>query len=405
MNGPLEGIRVVDFSRLLPGPLTALCLADLGAEVIKVEGMPDGDYARRMGADDPPLGIGKDHSAIGFIGLNQNKKSLQVDHRTREGLAVIDTLVRSADVFVQSTRPGSLAKHGLDAETLCSINPRLVYCSVTAYGDFGPYGNWPGHGYNIEANAGLLGVSEDPDGALRLPEYSVLVASVATGYQAAMAVSAALLKAARTGLGSVVEVAAFDAGVSFDPTDIAHALNGVDHDATIGTRQTPKYAAYKTKDGEPILLATIEGKPWTEFCTLIDRPDLAPRHDHTSAFDWGNGHPELYDELAEIFAVRTLADWMNLVESHPLPISPINTTSQVTHSKHFLGRDLTRTTTSRSGKTVQTIRPAAIVDHQRLGAEGRWSELGEDTEEVLTSLGYDEDAIRTLVRDGVVRCG
>lgn len=378
--------------------MTALCLADLGAEVIKLEGIPDGDYSRRMGAVD-------EHSSIAFIGLNQNKRSVQIDHRSSAGQGVIHDLVRSADVFIESARPGSLGRLQLDADTLRSINPRLVYASISAYGAVGPLGNWPGHGYNIEANAGLVQVTVDPDGSLRLPEYALLVANVGTGYQAAMAIAASLARAARTGEGATIEVAAYDAGIAFDPGEGAHVLNDIAHDDTIGTRLTPKYAAYRTKDDEYILLATIEGKFWNQFCELIDRPDLAPRHRHDLASDWGQDHPELYDEIAVIFRQRTLTEWMDLVATNPLPISPITPLKDVTKTPHFAARDMVRTTTSRSGKSVRTIRPAVIFDAERLGKEGRWSELGEDTAEVLRSLGYDGARIKELEGSGTVRQG
>ena len=396
MTGPLHGIQVVDFSRFLPGPLAALTLADLGAEVVKVEGVPHGDQVRRMGA------VGE-QSSLAFIALNQNKRSLQVDHRTSEGQDVVRALVRASDVFIEASPPGSLERYGLDAERLLRENSRLVYCSLSAYGDSGPLGGWPGHGYNIEANAGLVKVSVDPDGALRLPEYSMLPANLNAGYQAAMAIAASLVRVARTGEGAVLQVAAFDAGVCLDPNDAAHVLNGVPHDTAIGTRATPKYAAYRTQDGRAILIATLEPKYWRALCELIGRPDLVDQHREDVASDYGHDYPHLYDVLAAVFATRTLDEWMGLIADHPLPASPIAELDRVVLGPQFEARELTRTTTSASGASVRTIRSPILVDGTRLGAAGRWSELGEDTDTVLRRIGYADAHIDALAARGVVR--
>jgi formyl-CoA transferase len=200
-------------------------------------------------------------------------------------------------------------------------------------------------------------------------------------------------------------MAAFDAGIAFDPVDATHALNGVPHDVTIGTRATPKYAAYKTKDGQALLLATIEGKFWVEFCQLVGRPDLIPEHRHDLPSDWGHDHPHLYDELSAIFATRTLGEWMRLLRTHPLPISAINPLSKVVDTEHFRDRAMTRTTVGPSGKTVPTIRPAVIYNSERLGPAGRWSELGEDTTDVLLKSGFDPEQIERLVAAGAIRQG
>jgi alpha-methylacyl-CoA racemase len=346
-----------------------------------------------------------EHSSLAFIALNQNKRSLQVDHRSPEGQDVVRALVRASDVFVEASPPGSLAKFGLDAERLRDVNPRLVYCSLSAYGDTGPLGGWPGHGYNIEANAGLVQVSVDPDGALRLPEYSMLPANLNAGYQAAMAVAAALVRVARTGQGAVVHVAAFDAGVCLDPNDAAHVLNGVPHDTAIGTRATPKYAAYRTKDGRAILIATLEPRYWRALCELLARPDLVDEHRDDLGSDYGHDRPHLYDILAAEFAARTLDEWMDLVALHPLPVSPIAELDRVVAGSQFAARELTRTTTSASGATVQTVRSPIVYDGARLGAEGRWSELGEDSDAVLRRIGYSDSEIDGLVARGVVRRG
>jgi alpha-methylacyl-CoA racemase len=287
---PLDGVRVLDLTRLLPGPLCTLMLADLGAHVIKVE-QPGGEYMRTL-------------APAAFAALNRNKDGVVIDLKTTEGVETLLRLARDADVFVESFRPGVLDRLGIGVERLRSANPRLIVASLTGYGERGPRVRQAGHDLNYAALAGLLSGLDAP--------LSVQVADLGGAYIAACAIMAALFRRERTGQGALIESALFDAAL----------MAGVVLRAESAARGSPPdlpremlggglacYGLYRTADGGQMALAALEPKFFAAFCQAAGRPDLIPAHLDMGRQEW------LRAELTALFATKTRAGWQALLEN------------------------------------------------------------------------------------------
>ncbi|HYQ81796.1 MAG TPA: CoA transferase, partial [Anaeromyxobacteraceae bacterium] len=293
---PLDGVRVLDLSRLLPGPYATLVLADLGADVVKVEEAPGGDYLRWM----PPLA--GEQSGF-FHALNRNKRSLRLDLKKPAGAAAFRRLVRRFDVVVESFRPGVMDRLGLGYEALRAAQPGLVLCSISGYGQDGPYRNRAGHDLDYCATAGVLALNGPPERPL---PPGVQVADVAGGSWPAVAgVLAALVRRAATGEGGHVDVSMTDGALAM----LVLQLGGA------AARGTPLqragemlnggaacYGVYRTRDGRFVALGALEPKFFRRFCEAAGRPDLAERQ-----FDDGGRGP--LAELTALFAARTRDEW------------------------------------------------------------------------------------------------
>ena len=310
MTLPLEGVRILDLTRLLPGPFATLVLADLGADVVKVEERGGGDWLRGM----PPLAGGESGA---FHALNRGKRSIAIDLRRPEGAAAFLRLARGADAVVESFRPGVLARLGVGWDALRRENPRLVLCSISGYGQDGPYAQRAGHDLDYCAFAGVLGANGTPD---RPAPLGVQVADVAGGaWPAVGGILAALLGRGRTGEGAHVDVSMTEGALAMLALPLGMAW----------TRGTPLtrgrelldggagcYAVYRTQDGRFAALGALEPKFFAAFCAAVGRPELAERH----LEDGGRG-PRA--ELEAIFAARTRDEWADFAARHDVCVAPV----------------------------------------------------------------------------------
>ncbi len=285
---PLEGIRVLDLTRLLPGGLTTLLLADLGADVIKIEAPDGGDYARDM----PPL---VDGMGALFRLLNRNKRSAILDLKNPRGQNAFKRLVERSDVVIESFRPGVLARLSIDVPALRAINPRLVVCSLSGWGQDGPYAHLPGHDLNYAALGGLVGSQIVPQ------PLGGQVADIGGAYAALGGILAALFRRERTGEGAVLDVSLFESALPFGSIAWTDALYG-DPNGSLNGRYAC-YAVYETADQRHCALAALEPKFWANFCHAVARPDLIPYHMDTLRQTY------LLQELRQLFAGDTLAAW------------------------------------------------------------------------------------------------
>ena len=309
---PLAGLRVLDLTRLLPGPFATLVLADLGADVVKVEAPDGGDYLRWL----PPL-AGQQSGA--FHAMNRNKRSLALDLKVEAGRDAFLRLARGADVVVESFRPGVLARLGLGWERLHDLAPRLVLCSITGWGQDGPYAGRAGHDLDYAAVAGLVGQNgARGPGAAPVP-LAAPVADVAGGAWPAVAgILSALLGRARDGEGSWVDVSMAEGALSLLALPMAMAwARGTPlargEEPLAGGE--PSYDLYRTRDGRFVALAALEPKFFASFCAAADRPDLAPRQ-----HEGGEG---LRAELAGLFAARTRDEWAAFAAAHDACVAPV----------------------------------------------------------------------------------
>ena len=386
---PLEGLRVLDLSRLLPGPFATLVLADLGADVVKVEDPAGGDALRGL----PPL-AGEASGA--FHALNRNKRSLALDVRRPEGAAAFLRLAGRADVVVESFRPGVLERIGLGYAALRTVNPRIVLCSITGYGQDGPYAARAGHDLDYCALAGLLGLTGEPERPV-IP--GVQVADLAGGAWPAVAgVLAALVRRATTGEGAHVDVSMVEGAVALMALPFAMAW----------ARGTPlvrgreplsggsaSYGVYRTKDGRFVALGALEPKFFAAFCDAVGRPELAPRQHE----DGGAG-PRA--ELEAIFAARSRDEWAAFAAEHDVCLAPVLEGDEPRADPHLAAR----------GAFVEVPAPGegrpipGIATPVRLRGEEAprrpAPRLGEHGEAVLREAGLDDGEIAALRAAGVL---
>lgn len=391
---PLEGVVVLDFTRFLPGPMATQMLADLGAEVIKIEGFPHGDPTRGM------------TPRTGFLSVNRDKKSLLVDFATAQGRAVLERLVARADVFVEVSRPGSMEKLGLDYASVRQTRPDIVYCSVSAVGQFGPDCSTPAHGMNIDALAGALAVHEAADGSSYVPADYPYLSSLLTAHSTAVGICAALVRRAQTGEGAFLDASCWDSALAGNPVTNATALNDAPRAEGLASRLTPKYAPYKTRDGRHLMVCCIERKFWSRLCEILGRPDLItafdrPQEDGQDPGAWGEGSPWVYDEVAAVIATKDLVAWEAVFAGSGLPVTPVRTRKEALESPHATQREMVVRGVDPQGDTFLTPGPAWIFDGQRNGGS-RVPRLGQDTAEVLSSAGYTPAEVEALRSAGVV---
>jgi alpha-methylacyl-CoA racemase len=390
-GAPLAGIVVLDLTRLLPGPVCTLYLADLGADVIKIEDLQLGDYARALDARAGEV------SAF-YRNVNRNKRSVALDLKDARGRDAFLALARTADVIVESFRPGVVAALGVDHATVAALNPRIVYASITGYGQHGPRAAQAGHDINYLGYAGVL----DQTGAAGGPPVlgNLQIADLLGGAaSAAIGILAALLSAARTGNGRRIDVAMADATLAHNIFAL-HALEQWGHTRPRGedllSGGVPCYGVYPTADGRYLAVGALEPKFWHALCDAIDRPDLIERQ-----FAQGVDGDDVRSELCELFASATLAHWTALFARVDCCATPVATLDEAMDDPQFAARDMivTRADGSRS------FAPPFKLSGHAFSEEREAPRQGEHTREVLVAAGLDAGAVAALERDGVVRNG
>lgn len=390
MPRPLEGVVVLDCSRLLPGPFATQLLANLGADVIKIEDPALGDYMRAV----PPLADGTSYP---FLMVNRGKRSVVVDLRTKEGQDVVYRLAKRADVFVEQFRPRTTKALGIDYPRIRRANPRIVYCSFGGFGRTGPYAQKPGHDLNFEALSGILSVTATESGRPAIP--GVPVSDLASAFLAAMSIVASLHRRERFGGGEFLEVSIFDASLNLMVLNFAHYLGtGTLPTAgeTIVTGVFPFYNLYETRDRRWLAVACVEAKFWRRMCELLGLEEHVE-----DQFAGGDAGRLVLEKLQAAFRSRTLAAWTELFQAEDLPISPVRTLDEVVGDPHVVARRLLpeiRVGRGRHKVLAHPARPYAsnVRTHSSVPARG------EHTDEVLRWAGFNARAISTLRERGAI---
>jgi alpha-methylacyl-CoA racemase len=379
---PLAGLRVVDFTRLLPGPYATLVLADLGAEVFKIEPTEGGDYVRWM----PPL-AGAVSSA--FAALNSGKRSVAVDLKHPEAVAWVRQLCLGADIVIESFRPGVMDRLGLGYDALAEEHPGLIYCAISGYGQDGPYRDRAGHDLNYIALAGVLGLGGPTDAPPALPP--VQIADIGGGgLQALVGVLVALHARASTGRGRFIDASMTDGALSFLQMTLAGFLGGGAAPPARGADTLsggqPCYGVYETSDGGYMALAALEPKFWKAFCEAVERPDLAGKQ-----FGGAERTEETRRTIAAIFRSRSRSAWEAVFAATDACCEPVLRPDELaTHPLH----------------TARQTLAADAAGHRRLRTPLRPRDatpptpapkLGGDTEQVLRDLGIDDATLERLV--------
>lgn len=376
---PLDGIRVLDLTRLLPGDFATWILADLGAEVVKIEDTTGGDYMRWM----PPM-VGA-NSAM-YWSLNRGKRSIRLDLKLDAGRQVFLKLLETADCVVEGFRPGVMDRLGLGYEDLSRRKPDLVYCSITGYGQDGPYQQRAGHDLLYNSLAGLQGVTGTGDGELAIPGFQVADLG-AGGMGGALAIVSALLRRERDPerAGGYMDVSMFDGVAAFIAPHMARQLAGGGEDGP-GRMQLngrfPCYRLYRAGDGRWMALAALEPKFWKAFCELVDRPDLLEKQ-----FD----EDGTVDAVAALFASRTRAEWEELTSDADVMLEPVNDLTEASRDPQMLARGLL---VKVDGAIPQPAPVVRLEDGHH--ANTRVADYGADTDAILAEAGYSAEAIAEL---------
>jgi crotonobetainyl-CoA:carnitine CoA-transferase CaiB-like acyl-CoA transferase len=367
LESALTGIRVVDLTRLVPGAFATLMLAELGAEVIKVEDPRGGDPMRAL----PPLlnGRGLYHRL-----LDRGKKSVALDLRDPQARAALDRLLATADVVVESFRPAAARRLGVSGGQLRARHPALVHCAITGYGQTGPYAERPGHDLNYVSVAGLL-AADRPDEGAGLPR--IFMADVGGGaMHAVIGILAALFGRARHGRGDAIDISMHEASLYWLMLPAARELvdGAAGAEGELPTSgQHAGYNVYRTLDGARVALGALEPKFWRAFCEAVGRRDLAARHLTDDA-----DQRALMDEVRAIFAARTRDEWLAFFSGHDVCLTPVNSPAEALADPHVAARGAVATVDG-----MRTIRPPFISGLPRLSPAPT---LGADTDAILRSL-------------------
>ncbi len=329
---PLHGIRVLDLSRVLAGPYCTMVLGDLGADVIKVE-PPEGDETRGWG---PPFAVGE--SAY-YLCVNRNKRDIVINLKTEEGRVILIDLAKQCDVLVENFRPGTLARFSMDYETLHELNPGLIYCSITGFGQTGPLRNQPGYDLMIQAMGGIMSITGQPDGTPM--KVGVAVADLFAGQNAIIAILAALQARERTGKGQYLDISLFDSQLGWLANVASNYLISGELPRRYGNAHANivPYQSFRASD-EYFVIAVGNDKQFARLCELIGKLELADNSHFTTNDARVVHREELIQILQSVFEVKSAAHWLSALEVAGIPSSPINTIDKVFSMQHVSVREM-----------------------------------------------------------------
>jgi len=404
--GALNGVRVLDLSRVLAGPWCTQTLADLGAEVIKIERPGSGDDTRGWGPPFLPDHDGQDTAeAAYYLGANRNKRSVTVDIASAAGQALIRRLAQQADVVVENYKVGDMARYGLDAPTLRALNPRLVYCSITGFGQTGPYRERAGYDYAIQGLGGLMSVTGERDD---LPgggpqKVGVAVADLFTGMYATVAILAALRHRDASGEGQVIDMALLD-------TQVAMLANlGANY---LVTRKAPRragnahqnivpYQVFEVADGHLILAVGNDGQ-FRKFCEVAGRTDLADDPRFARNADRVRHRELLVPLLEAVMRTRSRVDWLAALEAAKVPCGPINSLAEVFADPQVRARGMTVAAPHPLNDKLELVASPMKLSATPVSVRRPPPMLGQHTDEVLREAGFSTAEMAQLKQDRVI---
>ena len=395
---PLAGIRVLDLSRVLAGPWCTQLLADLGAEVIKVERPGAGDDTRHWG---PPWhGEGEERVAAYFLSCNRGKRSAAIDFGQAQGAALVRKLAGTADVVVENFKVGGLQKFGLDAASLRSANPRLIYASITGFGQDGPYADRAGYDYIIQGMGGLMSITGLPDGQpgggpMRV---GVAVVDLFTGLYTCTAILAALYRRERTGEGTQVDMALFDTQLAMLANQASNALVSGNDPPRQGNTH-PNIVPYQPFDAadQPIIIAVGNERQFARLAEICGHPEWVGDERFASNGARVANRAEIVPLVSEAIRQKSAAEWLEQLESAGIPAGPINRISQALADVQAQHRQMVRTVAG-----IPLVGSPVRMDNERADSDLPPPRLGEHTQDLLADAGVEPDEFARLKEANVV---
>ena len=392
--GALSDIKVLDLTRVLAGPYATMVLADLGAEIIKIEQPEKGDDSRAYG----PY---KNGESAYFMSLNRNKESITLNLKTPEGKEILKELVKKVDVLVENFRPGTMEKLGLGYEVLKEINPRLIYASSTGYGQTGPYSQRPAYDAVVQAMGGIMSITGQADGVPT--RVGTSIGDIAAGLFCAIGILAALQERARSGLGQMVDVAMLDCQVAILENAISRYEFTGEIPRPIGNRH-PSIVPFETFNtlSDPIMVAAGNDRLWATLCELMEL-EIACDPRYATNPQRNEHYAELRPILAEKFMTKTAEEWQPMFDKAGIPSGPINTVDKVVKNEQVVAREMILEVEHPVAGTTRV--PGIPIKLSRTPGEIRMAApvLGADTEKLLNQyLGLTSDQVAELREKQVI---
>ena len=392
MPGPLDGVRVVDFTTMIAGPYGTMILADQGADVIKVEAPLRSDHVRRAG-------YGQRHFSAAFVNNNRNKRSITVDAKAPAGRQVILDLARTADVFVQNFRPGVMARLALDYDDLKAVNPKIIYAALTGYGQTGPNAQQAGHDLNYLALSGMLDLLGDAEGVPLVP--GIQIADVAAGaLPTVIGILLALQHRNKSKAGQLVDVSMFDSLLGLMPVQVANYT---------ATKRRPKrgherlfgryacYNIYPVRNGRFMVVAALEPRFWAALCKAIDREDLIQ-----DQYVEGHAQDILIAELTRIFQKKQVDEWMEIFADVDACVTEVREISRSVQDDHVAQRGLITPIRGKDGEVYEQLGVFPKLSEAPGYIAGDAPRRGQHTRQILRSLKYQAKQIDEMVAAKIV---
>ncbi len=386
MSGPLQGIRVLDLSRLLPAPFATMILGDLGADVIRVESSTGGDRMRLL----PPYvnGLG-----VYFMTINRNKRSVAIDLKDPRGREVFLELAKTADVVVEGFKPGTVDRLGVGYEAVRSVRPDVIYCSLSGYGQTGPCQDRAGHDINYMGIGAALDLMTDPGVKPRIP--GLFLGDLSGGLYATIGIIAAIVDRQQTGRGQQIDACMLDGLMGLHTfLSARHLIAGLpaEHGTTQMTDAGPCYQIYETSDGRYVTFAPLEPRFWERFCEVIERKDLSGRQ-------WD---ANLVPELEAVFKTRTREEWVALSAEHDFCCEPVLSLDSALQHPQVVARGMVVEAEDPVGGRIRHVASGIRMGGRRGEVRLPAPQLGEHTIEILQEAGFDRERIEALLTDGVL---
>jgi len=393
MSGPLSGIKIIDLSSVISGPVATVLLADQGADVIKVEA-PQGDIVRRMG-------LGKHNLSPAFVSANRGKRSICIDLKAAAGVSVVKKLIAGADVFIQNFRPGAIERMGLSWDVLSALNPRLLYVSVSGFGETGPYAHKRVYDPVIQALTGLPDVQAD-SATSRPKMVRTIIPDKAPALTTAQAITAGLLERERgSGEGQHIKVAMIDATISFLWPEALGGLTMVGGEKNVRRGQLAQDLIFETKDGF-ITCGAVSDSEWKGMCAALEQPHWLDDERFNTPMGRVANAKERIDSMGDVLKSRTSADWLERLDANDVPCAPVLTRPEILENEQIKANKLISQYEHPGLGQIRQPRPGAKFSRSEIRKEPIAPALGQHSQEILRDLGLSEAEIKQLVDQGIV---